>query len=112
MLDLYEVRLEKFISADKMDFTVRYEIDLDSTKIVHCIKKDDEMMDIKTLELYHLFKRCSDGYTIHPSEQIELNKYYAVEATPCDKSLYETLKCSLIEQKMKKDTKKQFKKVK
>lgn len=103
MIDLYDVRIEKFISSTQGDLTRKIYVDPESVKHITGILVDDNVIDINTQESYYLLKRTDDERFIDKSEleKIEYDKYYAIEATPCSKSVLQSIRANLVAKKTK-----------
>jgi hypothetical protein len=79
MEKVFTVSLGSFCQVEKTDFGYRYEVDLESTKEINCIKDGDDMVDINTYDRYYLLKREACG-TLAKDEYktINLNVVYAL----------------------------------
>lgn len=79
MEKIFTVGIGKFCNVEKTDFGYRYEVDVESTKEINCIKDGDEMVDIKTYDRYYLLKREPAG-TLSKDEYktIALDVVYAL----------------------------------
>jgi|GEM_PF-3546248 len=79
MEKVFTVGLGSFCQVEKTDLGYRYEVNLESTKEVNCIKDGDDMVDINSYERYYLLKRENNG-TLAKEElkTIKLDVVYAL----------------------------------
>ena len=79
MEKVFTVGLGSFCQVEKMDLSYRYEVNLERTKEVNCIKDGDDMVDINTHDRYYLLKRENTG-TLAKEElkTIKLDVVYAL----------------------------------
>lgn len=99
MEKVFTVGLGSFSQLEKMDLRYRYEVNLESSKEVNCIKDGDDMVDINTYDRYYLLKRENNG-TLAKEEIkiIKLDVVYALterEYKPLNKKHKEALKVYL-----------------
>jgi hypothetical protein len=99
MEKVFTVGLGSFRQVEKMNLRYRYEVNLESTKEVNCIKDGDDMVDINTYDRYYLLKRENNG-TLAKEElkTIKLDVVYALnehEYKPSNQKHKEALKVYL-----------------
>lgn len=82
MEKIYSVFVTNFISKEKTDLSVSYEVNDHDTFNILCIKDNDDMVDIKTHRRYHLLKRNDKGIlSIEEYNNIVLFLDYAIRAS-------------------------------
>jgi len=99
MEKVFTVGLGSFCGVEKTDLGYRYEVNLESTREINCIKDGDDMVDINTYDRYYLLKRESKG-TLAKEEYktINLDVVYALnghEYNPTKQKNKEALKVYL-----------------